>query len=493
MRKVDWTADFRPKVVAWTAAFMAERCGSAAVYLALILPILAGTAMLAIDGSRVFHLQTALQKGADALALAGAAELDRKPDSITRANAAIANMVVNKDKFGPGAAASITTSSIRYLSSLPTSDASAVAGSNVTTDPTLAHYVEVTVTPVTSTSIFPVTFADGRQTATGRAKAVAGFDAVACQFTPMFICNPWEGTGTDLFAAVQDPTLRRRQIKLQSGAGGTAQYFPGNYGWLDSPTLGNGATALRDALASVSPSACFIQNGVSTKTGNVANADDALNTRFDLWGGPYNNANNNSGYRPALNVRKGYVAGKGKNGACSPTNTNTNPIYPAASNDNQLGRDSAYPYAGGRMGNGTWDFVSYWANNFGGAAPNGWSNVSANLPPRYDVYRYEIDNAKTSLAAVKGNAKGEVGTPACYSGGGVSDTPDRRVLYAAIIDCTNLSVHGNSGGPLAVKAFGKFFLTEPVTGGNIYSELIGVVEPGSDPTSVVKDMVQLYR
>jgi len=60
------------------------RKGAVGIYAALLLPVLAGTALLAVDASRLFNLQTALQKGADALALAGAAELDRKPDSITR-------------------------------------------------------------------------------------------------------------------------------------------------------------------------------------------------------------------------------------------------------------------------------------------------------------------------------------------------------------------------------------------------------------------------
>jgi hypothetical protein len=181
-------------------------------------------------------------------------------------------------------------------------------------------------------------------------------------------------------------------------------------------------------------------------------------------------------------VRKGYVPGKGSKGACSPSATSPN--------TNKLGQDSAFPYAGGRMGNGTWDFNSYWANNFGGAAPNGWSNVS--LPSRYDVYRYELSANLTGTAAVAGNAKGEKGTPACYSGGGLSDNPDRRILYAAIIDCAALNVHGNSGGPLPVTAFAKFFITEPVTGGVIYSELVGIVEPGVDQ-SIAHDIVQLYR
>src|SRR5262249_8823060 len=133
-------------------------------------------------------------------------------------------------------------------------------------------------------------------TASAIARAVAGFDAAVCATTPMFICNPWEGTGTSLFDAVASATERRRQIKLQSGPGGTAQYFPGNYGWLDSPTIGSGATALRDALAQVRPNACFIQNGVSQKTGNIDNADDAINTRFDLWAGPYNGSFGDADY-----------------------------------------------------------------------------------------------------------------------------------------------------------------------------------------------------
>jgi len=465
------------------AALRANRDGAVFVYVALLLPIFFGTALLAIDAARLYSLQTALQKGADALALAGAAELDRRPTAITRADAAIANLVSNQHRFSTAGLATVAVSSKRYLTSLPASDASAISVASETTDPTLARFVELVVTPQTLNTIFPAAWLGGSSIASTGARAVAGFDAAVCQFTPMFICNPWEGTGTNIFDALADPALRRRQIRLQSGAGGTAQYFPGNYGWLDTPTLGNGANALRDALAMVRPSACFIQNGVSQKTGNVSNADDAINVRFDLWAGPFNNENSNPVYRPAQNVRKGYVPGKGKNGACSPS--------ASSPNTNRLGRDTAFPYAGGRMGNGTWDFDAYWANNFGGAAPNGWSN--ANLPSRYEVYRYEIDNGLTATAAVAGNAKGERGAPACYSGGGLSDDPDRRVLYAAVIDCSNLSVHGNSGGPLPVTVFGRFFITEPVQGGDIFAELFGFVEPGSVATSVARDIVQLYR
>src|SRR5437660_7203315 len=117
MCRIGTTKLFAARFVSLLTQLLRDRSGAAGVYAALLLPVLAGTALLAVDASRLFNLQTALQKGADALALAGAAELDRKPDSITRANAAIANLVVNKDRFGTSTPATITTSSIRYLSS----------------------------------------------------------------------------------------------------------------------------------------------------------------------------------------------------------------------------------------------------------------------------------------------------------------------------------------------------------------------------------------
>ena len=65
---------------------------------------------MALDGGRATSLQSQLQKGADALATAGAAELDRAPNSTTRAVAAINNLVTNSSVFGTGGAANVTVS-----------------------------------------------------------------------------------------------------------------------------------------------------------------------------------------------------------------------------------------------------------------------------------------------------------------------------------------------------------------------------------------------
>ena len=483
--------------------FATSQDASVLIYVTLIMPVIVGIGVLAVDFARLSNLNTGLQKGADALALAGAAELDRKPTSIGRATAAINNLVNNSSRFSTTGITAVrpAVTGIRFLASLPATDATAIAAGNVTTDPIAARYVEVTVVTQTLNTVLPASLLGGPNTATTTARAVAGFTSALCKTVPMFICNPYEGSGVDLFTAVRTASDRRRQIKLQLGnIGGEAQYFPGNYGWLDTPTLGNGANALRNALAERAPNSCYIQNGVSQMTGNIENANHALNTRFDLWAGPFNGDRSNPAYPPAVNVRKGYRPGNGANGACNP---NDNPATP---NLARPGRDTAFPFAAGRLGNGMWDFDGYWAANYGTMTKPadlvGYSN--ADPPSRYQVYRSEISTigsgaASDLVAHTSGAPYNESGAPMCYSGGAPTDSPDRRVMYVAIINCQGLNVHGNNGGPFQVAAFGRFFLTEPVASppspdsGTIFAELIGLSEPGSVSNEVSHDIVQLCR
>ena len=486
------TAQFRARV----GHFCVDQSGAVLIYVTMMMPVLVGLGVLAVDFSRLSNLNTGLQKGADALALAGAAELDRKPDSIARATAAINNLVVNQHKFSTSGATNVSVT-IRFLTTLPP-DADPITSTNVVAAPGTeagsisARFVEVTTNTPTLNTIFPASLLGGANTVTTRATAVAGFNTVMCKSVPMFICNPYEGTSTSLFTAAKTREHMRKQIKLQLGSGGESQYFPGNYGWLDTPSFGpgsNGANALRDALAKVNSEQCWVQNAVSQRTGNIESANAAINTRFDLWDGPFNGDKNNAAYLPDENVRKGYdtkSSGKGKGGgdACN--------VEPSSPNTNKLGQDSAFPDAGGRLGNGVWPFTSYWSNNFGTTPPNGWNDTEVNRPSRYEVYRYEIDNLMTGTAAVAGNAVGEKGKP--YCAGETVGIPNRRILYAAVIDCQQLDLRGNSSVHFAVKAFAKFFLTEPVgADGIIYAEMIDLVEPGNSSKDIVRDQVQLYR
>src|SRR5262245_31530950 len=118
------------------SAFCRDTSGIILPYVTLLLVVLVGTSVLALDGARYMSLQSQLQNGADALALAGAAELDQTSSAITRATNAIDNLVTNSTLY----AGNVQVSSTRFLSSLPASDATAIGGANVTTDPTLAKF-----------------------------------------------------------------------------------------------------------------------------------------------------------------------------------------------------------------------------------------------------------------------------------------------------------------------------------------------------------------
>jgi Flp pilus assembly protein TadG len=461
----------------------ADQRGAVLIYVTLLLPVLIGFSLLAVDASRLYNLSTHLQKGADALALAGAAELDLKPDAITRADAAIANMVANQHKFSNAGTVNVAVASKRYLSALPSSDATGLASAAVTTDPVEARFVEVTVTTQTLTTLMPASFLGGSNTATSAARAVAGHNTVVCKFTPVYICNPYE-SASELFESANDPAKRRRLIELRRNHGGTAaQNSPGNYAFLDPPGSPN-ETSLRETLGKVNPGTCFVQNGVSVRPGFISSARQGLNVRFDLYEGNMNGAKSDQNYRPALNVRKGYKYKNLKNKNACDMEPGSPPDFMKFPRDNCFASNSC-PYMGGRMGDGDWDLAGYWSSNFSGkpAPPAGSS--------RYEVYRYEIDNNLVGTQSLGG----EIGTPACYSGGALSDDPDRRILYGAILDC-GLIGNGNSGGAVPAIAFAKFFMTEPVgenSDHSIFVELIGLIEPGTVANDVARDIVQLYR
>jgi hypothetical protein len=138
------------------------------------------------------------------------------------------------------------------------------------------------------------------------------------------------------------------------------------------------------------------------------------------------------------------------------------------------------------------------------AMPNGWS--SANLPSRHDVYRWEVDTNHIPDNSKK-NPKGEDGKPQC-SNKTPNDNPDRRILYAAIIDCATYGdmVKGRAED-IPVIAFAKMFMTQPMTkkstctdpssesvdcNDTLFVEMMDIVQPGIDD-EVIHDIVQLYR
>ena len=458
----------------------------------MMLVVIIGVFVLALDGVRYMSLQTQLQNGADALALAGAAELDRCPMR-RRAIRAINNLLANSTLFGGEADRNVQVSRIDFYSQLPASDARPMSDGALAGGGTDARFVSVTVRPVTLSMILPASFFGGATAVAAGASAVAGFDHVICQATPLFVCNPYEVPGMSyeqasgaLQLAAADPAMRRRLVRWHQYGNSDAPYLAGDYGFLDAPTVGNSTVAILDALAHTSPAACFVQNGVNFSPGAMAAVREGLNVRFDIYEGSMGARNNDPNYRPSSNVRKGYVGSGGGGGgnACAARRGPDWPIGTPPGQATGLPLDREWPYLDGRMGNGDWNFSTYWQVNHGadGRAPptiNGGPASNSNLPTRYGVYRYEIEQGYVTDRS----PGGETGAPACYGGGVLSDAPDRRVLTCR----HQLSEPGTARGIIAcpVAAFRKLFLTLPLQQAqtDIYAEIVGLVKPATGPIS----------
>jgi len=489
--------------------------GGVLVPLALALPVLFGFGALVLDGGRLVNLHTSVQAGADALALAAAAELDRRPDSIARANRAVQTLVANDQRFGAGdSRIGADDFTVRYLRALPARDSDQVdVAALQAVDATQARYAFVQVNGFTLTTLVARAAGVTGPNPQVAASAIGGFDQAVCNFSPFFVCNPFEGTSTNLFDGIRDEGWRGRLFRLK-GKGGGAKYFPGNYGFLEPPT-GHGAKDVKEAIAIDRPPACFRQAGVELRTGNIASVAEAFNVRFDMYEGPFDKVRSDPAYRPAQSVRKGFV------GACGSQTRAYDPAARPKGNEAALGmpRDNCF-YQGkdgncpnvsaamaGRVGDGKWDCKTYWETNFPGLAlptidGKTCKDDSKDLT-RYQVYRYEIEQVLTgtrSRGRTNPAVAGETGAPICYSGDRglmTSDPLDRRIVMAAILDCQAVGpIHGSSGGPYPVTAFVRFFLTEPMDkqDGEVWAELIDLIEPGTPGArEILRDIVQLYR
>lgn len=494
------TRELIANVVQRANALWDDTSGVILPYVTILLVVIIGAAVLALDGARYMSLQTQLQNGADALALAGAAELDRLPDAQFRAVNAINALLANGTFAGTGPNRRIEVANIQFYSRLPDSDARPMSEGTPATDGINSRFVMVTVRPVTLATLLPPIFFGGASLITTGASAVAGFDQVVCNVTPLFVCNPFESDGMSYEQATQalqvesaNPSLQRPLILLRQNPG-DAPYKPGDYGFLEADSLGSDTGAVVDSLASTHPIACFRQSSVSLRPGFIAGVRDGLNVRFDLYSGSMINNKNNPDYRPSLNVRKGYVGGGDTENACTAQPATSWPIGSPPNQATGLPLDNGWPNMGGRMGNGRWDFDTYWQVNHGGAGRqpplvNGSPANNSNLLSRYSVYRYEIEQGMLEDRS----PGGESGAPACYGGGVYSDAPDRRIIQAAVVNCLSLDLGQDPQSTVPVAAFGKFFMTLPLAPSqtNLFVEMVGLVNP-SDRTQNF-DMVQLFR
>ena len=476
--------------------------GAILPYVAMMLAVIIGLAALAIDGSRLMSVQTQLQNAADALALAGAAELDRRPDSIIRAEAAIRGLIANP-VTGAGIERVAEVGSVDFLRSLPPSDDLPITTANLTDDPTLAAYIQVTVEPVTMLTIFPLSFLSGRRIISVSAQSVAGYDQVLCNATPLYVCNPFEARGMTYYQATQtlvaaslDPGSQHRLIRLagsqfNNGAygAGAVGYIAPDTGLLPAASCGPGAGyGVPQALAASQVHACFRLSAANLLPSEDQPAMAGLNTQFDIYANGFDACRI---YAPDENVRKGFMT-IGNVNWCNAVPSGQNWPMPDP-NSAGLPVDQNMVRADGTfdttiaIGNGVWNCAAYWsvahAVGPGKNSPPPGCTSTATIS-RYTVYTYEKNFLNDrSLAA-------ETGAPQCAPPG----ESNRRIIDAAIINCGSSPVpmHADVQG-LPVAAFGRFFLVLPAkagTNGNPYAEFLGLVKR-SDPLS--SDLVQLYR
>lgn len=494
----------RTEEKAWRChAFLCDRRGAVAIYVALTAALLFGMVGVALDLGRFGITNTDAQHAADAAALAAASQLDGQPDAITRAtNAAQTTpLVQNSQRFASTGGGTVTIASMRFLSSLPALDSDPITSSFVTTDPTQARFVEVTTTGLAHQNWF-IEAVGGGATATVTAKAVAGNTQAICRATPLAICNPNEAGGNS-GAPFNIDDWKGKQVRAKQGggttcdpttgncSGGSNAWVPGDFGFLDDPNCGQAAPCLRNEFASVTPLTSCVSTDVSTRPGNVTSVDSAVNTRFDMWGQPgFNNAaaRRDPTYAPAKDVVKGPTFGNST--ACGTQPTGAAVAIPQDAN---LITD---PNA--RFGNGTWDCLSYWNVNHPSATPPRGCTSTADgaTYSRWQMFQDEIANNQIPNNSGASPNHGENGNPICYTGNSSTlQDANRRVIYFAVLDCVRDNIHGNSSNINPV-AFAKGFITEPMSDpGNvptIYLEIEDVVRPGADD-NVLKDIVQLYR
>lgn len=486
-----------------TRRFARDESGAIMVFFALSLVVLLGLVAMSFDMGRVHITQSELQSYADNVALAAAGELDGKSDSITRATAAAANLISDRQTFGDGdkTLAGSGDYTLTFLSALPADDTDPTTAA--TTNPLLAAYVRVDVTQQTVPWVFGAAFFGlSGETAPGSnavdARAVAGFTRIACDIASMMFCVP---PGFDPDAAVG------QTVRLRAG-GGSGQWGPGNFGFLSPPggvsavdPNGNCAGLSASAqewcvLAAQSPrTTCFKENGVDTRPGQaVGRMAAAINTRFDIYEGVLNSYRDNPAFGPAPNVISGYevyTQGGGSTPQC-----HTDQADPADADytiglppDDCLVSDTC---TGGRFGDGDFSagYADYVATNYGTAPA--W--FPAYPTTRWQIYNDEIANsASGNITELAG--KQEQGGAICNPAGRSTD-PERRVIIAAGVDCAAQNIQGSATG-IKVDEWVRVFVLSPADSvtKDIFVEVLGGGGNGAGggAAGFLTDHIQLYR
>ena len=478
--------------------------GAVLILISLILPFLFGLTLLVVDGGRLFNLDTSLQNNVDALALAAASELDRRPNSHVRACRAMKNTIsthsfflnnnepltIDCDSNGESTATSQVEWS--WLKSIPPDhcdiNAPGISGEcffELSTNPSDTFFIVVKakMSAAQFSMLFPASLV-GSEGSFGLPRfAIAGMSRVVCQPTPLMVCNPWESSGYDTV-----PELRLKigsLITAREYGGGAAPIGAGEFGLLDPNNVQNSCdssggsvvSALTQQMAGASEPICGVRNGVCPKTGVVASLDNAVNTRFDMYDGSIGSyvTANPSAYAPA--ARSIWSAGNRYAIGCQKpfvrdTDVGVSGVwYPRETNWDRVAYFSQYVSAHPELASAS-SVIQL---------PDGASKSVGSLT-RYESYLWEVNQASLRVSDPRYYAKRNSDT--CYANkvsGGLSilnslsgdQRKRRRNIYAAIMNCSELQSAIAAGAsyklngastvtPIPSLAIAKFFITEPM-------------------------------
>jgi hypothetical protein len=482
--------------------------GALIVFFAFALAVLLGLVALSFDLGRVASTQTELQSFADSVALAAAAELDGKSDSITRATQAAQNLIQDRQTFARNDfALDVNDFTLTFLRSLPSDDVA--AATDVTTDPLRARYVRVDVEEHLVSMGFASALSAlrggiGNRTSGVTATATAGFTQYACQVTPLMFCLPRPNYRAD------DPNNRGDLIVLRTSRQNAA-WQPGNFGFLDPTTTAvpdpsgpcggrlNGRNLYSCLVGAAGPvTQCYDMRGVDMLPGQRVGIAEAFNVRFDLYDSTMGGERNVAEYAPAPNTIKGYAnvrRGNG-NGQCDIVTDNRSMGLPR---DDCMATNTC-PSGNSRFGDGTWTQgrAAYVEANYGDGNPaTPETDPHAIATTRYEYYLSEL--ASRTASGILAGGRAETGVAQCHAT--PSADPNRRVLIAAGIDCSTTTFTGRATG-VPVEQFFRVFMIGPASRADsesppnidIMVEVIGSAGgAGSIADGSFRDVVQLYR
>ncbi|NDW01117.1 pilus assembly protein TadG-related protein [Salipiger sp. PrR002] len=473
--------------------FRSAEDGFVFVFSLLLLPVFLGFGLILFDISRGNNAHGDLQAAADAVALAGARELDGGADALVRARTAMAELdnSVSLLRFASTTPISLIYNEtdapflVRFLSEIPELDTTPIdaawLNSYQTADPAEAQYVYVQA----QSSDLETLFARALELVTGgvpvAAVAVAKSESAACDIPPVFICNPFEYDalgqyiGDGLQTAFQRGDLHGRLIRLHPAGNETP--MPGNFGFLDvsaadvsteaSPT--GGARSINDYFAGRRNQTCYSSERVTTKPGASNSIRTGINTRFDMFGGAYGSGSVNGqepfDVRTALNVRKGILPpSQGANVNDCVMNGNT------VSNQAVIGDDHVWTPGVGFNANGVTDYAYGLPDNLSMASPaTGGSVTSEDVAGAYigsgawSAQTY-LDRNYGSLAPDYADIPSSFpGTVEGYSGPGTTGA-SRYDVYEYELG-TEVTVDGEAMQLYEVRAPGDPSVTNPTPNG----------------------------